>query len=189
MGKIDFDKAARFARAGTSRTLSRRADSDLPFTGDVIEAGASLLLDTTVYIDQLQGWLPASVASLVEIRTVFHTPVAVAELMHAVGRLDPAHPETANVMAQLRVQVTAIPEHRLCVHDTDVQIQAAVLAGVLCRLQGYAKDDRYRALHDAMIFLHARKLGLTVLTRNVRDYDVLLQIVPDGRVLFYRRQA
>ena len=39
-----------------------------------------------------------------------------------------------------------------------------------------------------MLFLQARKLGLVVLTANVGDYDVLLQLNPAGRVLFYRRR-
>ena len=33
----------------------------------------------------------------------------------------------------------------------------------------------------------AQKLGFTVLTANVADFDVLLQLVPAGRALFYRR--
>ena len=32
----------------------------------------------------------------------------------------------------------------------------------------------------------AQKLGVVVLTANVGDYDVLLQLIPTGRVLFYR---
>jgi predicted nucleic acid-binding protein len=29
--------------------------------------------------------------------------------------------------------------------------------------------------------------GLTVLTRNARDFDAMNQVLPDGRVLFYDR--
>ena len=32
------------------------------------------------------------------------------------------------------------------------------------------------------------KLGLVVMTANVADYDVLLQLLPAGRALFYRRR-
>jgi phage I-like protein len=38
-----------------------------------------------------------------------------------------------------------------------------------------------------VVFLQAQKLGLTVLTANVGDFDPLLQLVPSGRVLFYRQ--
>jgi hypothetical protein len=34
--------------------------------------------------------------------------------------------------------------------------------------------------------LQAQKLGCTVLTANISDYDYLLQLIPAGRVLFYR---
>ena len=64
--------------------------------------------------------------------------------------------------------------------------RAALLSGALCRRQGYQKDSRLRALHDCTLFLQAQKLGLTVLTANVGDYDILLQLVPTGRVLLYR---
>lgn len=57
---------------------------------------------------------------------------------------------------------------------------------MLCRIQGYAKDDRMGALHDCVLFLQAFKLCFCVLTRNLRDFDALLQIRPDGQVLFYR---
>jgi hypothetical protein len=42
------------------------------------------------------------------------------------------------------------------------------------------------ALQDCVLFLQAQKLGLVVLTANVGDYDILLQLIPTGRVLFYR---
>ena len=72
--------------------------------------------------------------------------------------------------------------------DLEVLGRAALLSGVLCRLQGYGKDGKLRALQDCVLFLQARKLGLVVLTANVSDYDILLQLVPEGRVLFYRRK-
>jgi hypothetical protein len=57
---------------------------------------------------------------------------------------------------------------------------------MLCRLQGYEKDARLRALQDCVLFLQAQKLGFTVLTANVSDFDYLLQLISTGRALFYR---
>jgi phage I-like protein len=37
-----------------------------------------------------------------------------------------------------------------------------------------------------VLFLQAQKLGVVVLTANVGDYDILCQLIPTGRVLFYR---
>jgi hypothetical protein len=66
--------------------------------------------------------------------------------------------------------------------------RAALLSGILCRLQGYAKDGKPRALLDCVLFPQAQKLGLVALTAHVADYDILLQRVPAGRALFYRRK-
>jgi hypothetical protein len=58
----------------------------------------------------------------------------------------------------------------------------------VCRLQGYEKDAKLRVLQDCVLFLQAQKLGLVVLSANVSDYDILLQLIPTGRALFYRRK-
>jgi phage I-like protein len=36
--------------------------------------------------------------------------------------------------------------------------------------------------------VQAQKLGFAILTANIGDFDVLLQLLPAGRVLFYRRK-
>ena len=64
--------------------------------------------------------------------------------------------------------------------------RAALLSGILCRVQGFDKDSKLRALQDCALFLQAQRLGLVVLTANVSDYDILLQLIPTGQVLFYR---
>ncbi len=79
-----------------------------------------------------------------------------------------------------------MPGHRIFVPDADTLGRAALLSGMLCRIQGYSRDHKLRALHDCVLFLQAQKLGLLVLTANIADYDILLQLFPAGRVLFYR---
>jgi predicted nucleic acid-binding protein len=54
-------------------------------------------------------------------------------------------------------------------------------------MQSYGAADRRRALNDALLFATARKHGLTVLTRNVADFDLLQQLEPSCGVLFYQR--
>jgi predicted nucleic acid-binding protein len=182
---FDFDAAVRWAKLDRRGTLARRPDRVLPFLATA-EPGAALLLDTCVYIDQLQGQAPKAVNDLVQLRLSNHSTVAVAELLHPVGRLDPNHPSTRKAIAQIRETVLSMPEHRVLEPGMEVTGRAALLSGVLCRLQGYRADDRLRSLHDCIIFLQALANGLTVLTRNVRDFDILMQMVPAGRVLFYR---
>jgi hypothetical protein len=108
--------------------------------------------------------------------------------MQAVGVLSPSDGRTAGVVAEIGKQIKAMPPHRGFVPDAEVLGSAALLSGILCRLQGYEKDGKLHALQDCVLFLQAQKLGLVVLTANVADYDILLQLIPAGRALFYRRK-
>ncbi|MFD0938034.1 type II toxin-antitoxin system VapC family toxin [Methylobacterium trifolii] len=167
-------------------TLRRRPDDRLPFLGGEARAGTGLLLDTCVYIDQMQGRAPGIVEDLLAIRPVHHSAVALQELMHTVGVLDPADARSGRAVASIGTAIDAMPPHRIVVPDLDVLARAAVYAGMLSRNQGYVRDARMSALHDCVLFLQAMKLGFCVLTRNLTDFDLLLQMRPDGRVLFYR---
>jgi predicted nucleic acid-binding protein len=44
----------------------------------------------------------------------------------------------------------------------------------------------FAAFNDATIYLHALERGYALLTRNIRDFDFLDQIVPAGCGLFCR---
>lgn len=188
MAGFDFDAAVRWARSDPRRTLKRRAAADLPFVGEDGVAGQGLLLDTCVYIDQMQRRSPTVLEELVARRQVHHSTVTIQELMHTVGVLDPRDARSSAAVAVIREHVRAMPAHRVFVPDADVLGRAALLSGILCRLQGCQKDGRLRALQDCVLYLQAQKLGLVVLTANVADYDLLLQLVPAGRALFYRRK-
>ena len=186
MAAFDVAAALRWARFDPGRTLARRPDEALPFAGPQDLAGRPLLLDTCVYIDQMQGRATASLEQMVMARQVNHSSLAVQELMHTVGRLDPADRRTAAAVAAIRAQVEAMPDHRIFTPDLEVLGRAALLAGLLTRTQGYGREARLRALQDAVLYLQARKSGFTVLTRNLADFDLMLQLMPAGRVLFYR---
>lgn len=186
MPGFDIDAALRWPRFDPSRTLARSNDSELPFASAEEVAGQALLLDTCVYIDQMQGRAPDVVEQLVDTRHVNHWTFAIQELMHTVGVLRPEDRRTASIVEAVQAQVAAMPDHRVFTPDADVLGRAALLAGMLCRLQGYVQDAKFMALQDCTLFLQAQKLGLTVLTRNIVDFDFLLQLVPTGRALFYR---
>ncbi|MFZ1103645.1 MAG: DNA-binding protein [Hyphomicrobiaceae bacterium] len=188
MASFDFDAAVRWARLDPRRTLARRADAELPFASEEHVAGQALLLDTCVYIDKLQGRSPGIVESLTATRPVNHSTVAIQELLHTVGVLDPDDRRTAGAVAETRGLVRSVPPHRIFAPDVDVLGRAALLSGIVCRLQGYAADRKLRALHDCVLLLHAQKLGFTLLTANVADFDILLQLLPSVRILLYRRK-
>ncbi|GLS17860.1 DNA-binding protein [Labrys miyagiensis] len=186
MARFDFDAALRWARFDPRHAPARREDAELPFVDAQTRADGTLLLDTNVYIDTLQDRLPDLVENLVTGGYTNHSTVAIQELMHTVGVLNPDHPGMPKVISQIGLLIRSMPPHRLFAPDAETLGRAALLAGMLCRLQGYAKDERLRAQHDCVLFLQAQRLGFTVLTRNVRDFDYLLQLFPAGRVLMYR---
>jgi hypothetical protein len=183
---FDFDAARRWARFDPENTLARRGDDELPFVSARLIAGQGLLLDTCVYIDQMQDRSPQVLDDLIAQRQVNHSTVAIQELMHTVGVLNPFDTRTGSVVDVIGKQIKAMPPHRIFAPDIEVLGRAALLSGILCRLQVYEKDGKLRALQDCVLFLQAQKLGLVVLTANVGDYDILLQLIPTGRVLFYR---
>ena len=186
MAGFDFAGARRWARFDRKTTLTRRRDDELPFLDEDLIGGQALLLDTCVYIDQMQSRSPAILDDLTTARIVNHSTVAIQELMHTVGVLNSADPRTSDVIAEIGRLIEAMPAHRVFAPDSDVLGRAALLSGMICRLQGYATDRKLRALHDCVLFLQAQKLGFTVLTANVGDFDILLQLLPIGRVLMYR---
>ena len=187
MAEFDFEAARRWARLDPRKTLARRGDEELPFVNVGLIGGQGLLLDTCVYIDQMQGRSPPLLDDLIAHRQVNHSTIAIQELMHTVGALNPSDRRTAGVIAEIGKQIEAMPPHRIFAPDTEVLGRGALLSGILCRLQGYEKDGKLRAVQDCVLFLQAQKLGLVVLTANISDYDILLQLVPQGRALFYRR--
>ncbi|WP_247769460.1 DNA-binding protein [Bradyrhizobium sp. 192] len=108
------------------------------------------------------------------------------KLMHTVSVLDPFDARTAGVIEVIGRQIRAMPPHRIFAPDTEVLGRAALLSGILCRLQGYEKDAKLRALQDCVLFLQAQKLGLVVLTANVGDYDTLLAHSSRARAVLSR---
>jgi predicted nucleic acid-binding protein len=186
---FDVAGARRWATLASRRAMARRDDAELPFVIEDELVGQPLLLDTCVYIDQMQGRAPPLIERLIETRQVNHSTVAIQELMHTVGVLNPDDPRTEGAIDRIGRQIEAMPDHRLFAPDTETLGRAALLSGIAARSRGYAGDDRLKALQDCTLFLQARKLGFTVLTANLAEFDLLLQLAPRGRALFYRRAS
>ena len=165
-------------------SLQYRQRSELPF---IAEASSlpKLLLDTTVYIDELQGKLPWDVELAIRSTSLWHSTVTECELSALAGLLHPDHPDTTCAIDQVLASIEQRPSHRIVNPDREVWRDAGILAGLLARVQQYGKAEQRKILNDALIFLSAAKAGLTVLTRNVSDFDLLMQLAPYGKVLFY----
>lgn len=149
--------------------------------------GSPVLLDTTVYIDTLQSRSPVDLDSLIDLRTCNHSSVCLSELTHLFGRSNPEDPRTAGVLEIMAQTIRDIPTHRLSSPDAEVWGTAGILAGILFRLGQYAPGAGRKCLNDALVYMQGRKLGWPVVTGNVRDFDFLNQLVPDGRILRYRK--
>lgn len=170
------------------RQLIARNVAELPFLEQHGQPLPLLVLDTTVYIDDLQGNLTEKTKSLIRTAALWHSAVTEAELLSLIGLLNPTHPDTAHVVRQVTASVELRSEHRTLTPDREVWREAGVLAGLLGRLQHYGKADQRRTFNDALILLSAARQGCTVLTRNVADFDLLQQLAPHGKVLFYQKR-
>jgi len=65
-------------------------------------------------------------------------------------------------------------------------LEAGIASGLIFRPGEFQAAQQVSVLNDPTIYLHALERDYTVLTRNIRDFDFMSQIVPAGRVLVYR---
>ena len=165
--------------------LAYRERSQLRFLPSLKPPFPKLLLDATVYIDALQARLPAYTEVALRTASLWHSTVTEVELAALAGLLDPAHPQTASAIAQVAASIDLRPAHRILTPNRETWREAGILAGILARLQRYGKNERRKALNDALIFLSAANNGCVVLTRNVADFDLLMQLDPTGQAVFY----
>ncbi len=168
VAEFDFDAARRWARFDPRQTPARRGDHELPFVIPNVIGGQGLLLDTCVYIDQMQDRSPERLDDLIAQRQVNHSTVAIQELMHTVGVLNPSDVRTTGVVSKIGKRIKAMPPHRIFAPDIEVLGRATLPSRILCCLRGYKKDTKLRALQNCVLFLQAHKLGLVALTAICR---------------------
>ena len=133
----------------------------------------------------MEGRLPVEAKELMKSRPVRHVSVVLGELTHFFGRLSPS-PANAAALVRLQSAIEFIDPRQLNEPTAGVSLEAGILCGLMFRLGGFQAGQEVAALNDATIYLHALEQGLTVLTRNHNDFDRMNQIVPGGKVLFYR---
>ena len=183
---MSFDLEASLRRIKPQRkgpALNRRADALLPWAGSA-GPGAELLLDTCVYLDVLRGKTPAEIDDLLQLRIVNHSTVALGELTHLYGRLDPSHPGTRRTLQVITGVIADIPPHRLSGPSPRTAGEAGMLAGLVSRLSG--RPAAIDLLNDAALFLQAREMGCEILTSNISDFDLFDQVLPGSAVRLYR---
>ncbi len=149
---------------------------------------APLMPDAIVYIDAQKGKLPPDLAARIAGAEIRHSAVALGEIAAGLGLLDPGHPGTPAVVRALRETLEHADPLRTCAPSAEAWLEASLLAGILGRTQGLPKADRRKLLNDALIFLSAGEADAVLVSRNVRDIDLLLQLKPNVRVLLYELQ-
>jgi predicted nucleic acid-binding protein len=143
------------------------------------------MLDTTVYIDAQKAKLPPALSARIAAAEIVHSAVALGEIAANLGLLDPAHAGTPGVSQVLRETLARADPKRTVSPTSEAWLEASVLTGILARTQGFAKDDRRKLLNDALIFLSAHETDAVLVSRNVKDMDLLLQLRPEAQVLLY----
>jgi predicted nucleic acid-binding protein len=182
---FDIDRVVRTLKPEKrTAALTPRPRADL-----VAASGAAakrpVVPDTTVYVHGGQGRLPPHVTAIVQHWPLLHCSVALGEIAHGIGRLDPSHPQTPRRRTYLESVLRQVPQHRVITPDDDVHVSAGVLTGILARLLGLSDGGHRLRVNDVLIFLTARKAGAAVLTANVGDFDLLQQLVPSADVVYY----
>ncbi len=78
-----------------------------------------------------------------------------------------------------------MPPTRLLTPEAQIWADAGSIAGLLARTQHFQRHQRKQCLNDALILLSAAKAGLAVLTSNRGEFDLIQQIAPEVRFVFY----
>lgn len=182
------DLLARHDPAAWTRTLAYRDRAELPFDAAAVGEATPVMLDTAVYLDALKApGLPQAIEAIVARNVVLHCATACAELAVSTGHLDPLHPATQAHRAPLVEILQRMAPTRIVAPSADAWTEAAVIAGILARVQPYPRENRRAMLHDALIMLTAIEAGAMLISRNIRHMDLLLRFRSDARVLLYDR--
>jgi predicted nucleic acid-binding protein len=166
-------------------TLAYRSRDQLPFDIDALQLDAVLMLDPTVYIDAQKAKLPPGLAARIAGQEIVHSSVALGEIAASIGLLDPAHPGTPEVVRVLSETLDKADQDRTVAPSAAAWLEASVMAGVLARTQHLGKEARRKLLNDALVLLSAAESGAILVSRNVKDIDLLLQLRPGVQVLLY----
>jgi predicted nucleic acid-binding protein len=182
----DLDGALRRLKPHKRRSPLRRRQNLAFLPDDVVPAEVGpVLLDTCVYLDGGKGKLPQGARRLVAGSHLFHSSVCIAELTYSFGRLNPNHPDTPRTLSFLREVLSRIRRDRTASPNRAAYVEAGIITGTLVRTQSLGPPDRRKLMHDVLVFLTARQIGCPVLTANTDDFDLIHQLAPQGKVLYY----
>jgi predicted nucleic acid-binding protein len=169
-----------------------RPSPSLPVLGATVPDGP-VLLDTNVFINALTGRGPLVLRQMLQTLPRFFVSAPTrAELAWIGGRLDPAHPGTARVVAAAHgVQTRIDPAKVLVPGDADWRAAGERAGRIAGEAAGGGRRiatafDRVELIHDTLTAIVAARAGCVVVTED-RDFAALLRFDPRLRVVFYDR--
>ena len=182
---FDIDRIVRtFKPEKRTVALTPRPSADL-IVGSAAILRRPVMPDATVYVHGGQGRLPPRVVAILQQWPLLHCAVALGEIAHGIGRLDPGHPQTPARRAYLESVLRQIPQHRVVAPGDDVQVSAGILTGILARILHLPSGGHRQRINDVLICLTALKSGAAVLTANIGDFDLVQQLVPSAEIIYY----
>ena|ERR1700687_4201013 len=113
-------------------------------------------------MDVLQGRFPQSGEVMLRSAEAWHSPVTEAELAATCGLLDPAHPQTREIIEQVVAVIDRRPGYRTITPDPEIWREAGALSGTLARNQGYGREQRRRVLERRAAIRHRSKIRMCV---------------------------
>jgi predicted nucleic acid-binding protein len=184
---IDLDALLRRCKSDKWRAqLSPRPIDRLVAAASLAESNRLRLLpDTNVYIRNLAGSLPATVAALIDQSLLWHSSVCLGEITTGIGHYNPAASDWRRVRQHYAAIFAAIPDSRIVMPDDEGWQLAGLIAGTLARTQNFQPHQRKECLNDALIYLSATKLGLPVVTANRVEFDLIQQVAPGGAFVHF----
>ena len=182
---FDIDRIVRALKPEKRRAAPvPRSPADL--VAAAIEVGRRPVVpDATVYVHDGQGRLPPHIAAMLQQWPLLHCSVALGEIAHGIGHLDPSHPQTPRRRTYLQSVLRQIPQHRVVTPSDEIQVTAGILTGLLARLLHLPSGGHRLRLNDVLICLTARKAGAAVVTANIGDFDVMQQLMPSAEIIYY----
>jgi predicted nucleic acid-binding protein len=166
----------------------------LPRLGKTLPPGR-FLYDTNVFIHALarrRSPLPALLLNSLD--DAYVSGPTRAELAWLLGRLDPAHPNTAMTVTLVRTIIGRTDPDKILNPTRSQWLEAGTLAGHAARaIAGGGKSittaaERQELIGDAMTAVLAHAAGCTIITEDA-DFDVLGRFLPRLSVLFYDRET
>ncbi len=157
---------------------------------EALEPDARVLLDTNAVIRGMTHRSSPLLARFFKrFETVFLSGPVLAEVTWALGRLDPAHPNTPTVLAAYSAVLARIGDNRILVPNSDEWAAAGELAGRAARaLSGprvtRSAEGRAALLADAITAVVAIREAAVVVTAD-SHFETLERLDPRLSLAMY----